>query len=166
MRGEGSIANPPNPFGVFSTKLFLGLSGPKLLLSNAGFRCYCRLVGREAELVRIIGGERALYEAMGPTPMPRIVLEHRLRQLWPARLHAIAASSSASGTIPTAEHVLESMLRHLHPLVRDQHRLRRLRRAHRVAAAAAATFPYHGVHEQLLQRRWRLEQRRWRRPGL
>ena len=43
-------------------------------------------------------------------------LRHRLHRLWPARLHAIAASavtSSASGTPPTAKHLLESMHRPL-----------------------------------------------------
>ena len=42
-------------------------------------------------------------------------LRHRLRQLWPARFHAIAASTvtSSACTQPTAKHVLESMHRSL-----------------------------------------------------
>ena len=49
----------------------------RLVLPNAGFRRHGRLFGREAELVRIIGGERALHEALGPEPLPRVVLKQR-----------------------------------------------------------------------------------------
>ena len=59
---------------------------------------------------------RAVTTAAGRLGVRNACLRHRLRRLWPARLHAIAASavtSSASGTPPTAKHLLESMHRPL-----------------------------------------------------
>ena len=42
-----------------------------------GLRRHWRLFGREDELVRIICGERALHEAVGPEPLPNRVQTHR-----------------------------------------------------------------------------------------
>ena len=59
---------------------------------------------------------RAVTTAAGRLGVRNACLRHRLHRLWPARLHAIAASavtSSASGTPPTAKHLLESMHRPL-----------------------------------------------------